>query len=102
MWNILLYRSTLFLVLVASVAVAKDREPRVRNVYLRDNPTDEAERVYVTGQVATVLRFQQPCDPVRTKMLGWESRFEPVECAGKSVLIVPLQTLSPRIASSYR
>jgi hypothetical protein len=42
----------------------------VRNVYLRDNPKDKVERVYVTGQVATVLRFQQPCDPERPKMLG--------------------------------
>ncbi|PTL80942.1 hypothetical protein DAT35_26805 [Vitiosangium sp. GDMCC 1.1324] len=81
--------------LVASVAVAKNREPNARNVYLRDNPKDEAERVYVTGQVVTVLRFPQPCDPERTKMLGWEGRFEPVECAGKSVLIVPLQNLEP-------
>jgi uncharacterized protein (TIGR02268 family) len=45
--------------------------------------------------MATVLRFQQPCDRARTKMMGWEGRFEPVECAGKSVLIVPLKDLEP-------
>lgn len=28
-------------------------------------------------------------------MLGWEGRFEPVECAGKMVLIEPLQALGP-------
>ncbi|MFL5354886.1 DUF2381 family protein [Archangium sp.] len=96
MWIFLLQRSTLLLFLVASVAVARDREPRVRNVYIRDNPKDEAERVYVTGEVVTVLRFQQPCDPARTKMLGWEGRFVPVECAGKRVLVEPLQNLEPK------
>ena len=91
----LLHRSTLLVCLLASVAVARDREPRVRNVYLRDNPKNQAQRVYVTGEVVTVLRFQRPCDPARTKMLGWEGRFEPVECAGKRVLVEPLQNLEP-------
>lgn len=95
MWSLLLRRSTLLLALVASATVARDREPRVRNVYIRDNPKDEAERVYVTGQVVTVLRFEQPCDPARTKMLGWEGRFVPVECVGKRVLVEPLQNLEP-------
>ena len=95
MWNLLLRRSTLLLFLGASVAVAKDREPRVRNVYIRDNPKDEVARVYVTGEVVTVLRFKQPCDPARTKMLGWEGRFEPVECVGKRVLVEPLKNLKP-------
>jgi hypothetical protein len=67
----------------------------VRNVYLRGNPKNAAERVYVTGEVVTVLRFQQPCDRARTKMLGWEGRFEPVECVGKRVLVEPLQNLKP-------
>ncbi|HZH15120.1 MAG TPA: DUF2381 family protein [Archangium sp.] len=93
MWKLLLLRSTLLLLLVTSVAVARDRAPRVRNVYLRDDPKDEAPRVYVTGQVATMLRFQQPCDPARTRMMGWEGRFEPVACAGKRVLVEPLQNL---------
>jgi hypothetical protein len=92
MRNLLLLRSTLLLFLVASVAAAGEREPRVRNVYLRDDPKDEAKRVYVTGEVVTVLRFQQPCDP---KMLGWEGRFEPVECVGKRVFVEPLQDLEP-------
>jgi hypothetical protein len=93
MWKLLLQRSTLLLVLVASVAVSRDRAPRVRNVYLRDDPKDEAPRVYVTGQVVTVLRLQQPCDPSRTRMPGWEGRFEPVECSGKRVFVEPLQNL---------
>ena len=56
------------------MAVAKDHDLRVRNVHIRDNPKDEAAQVYVTGRVVTVLRLQQPCDPARTKMLGWEGR----------------------------
>jgi uncharacterized protein (TIGR02268 family) len=95
MRNFLPPRSTLLLVLLASVAVAKDRDPRVRNIHIRDNPKDEAEQVYVTGRVVTVLRLQQPCDPARTKLLGWEGRFEPIECAGKRVLVEPLQDLQP-------
>ncbi|WP_309896495.1 DUF2381 family protein [Archangium sp.] len=77
------------------MAVARDRKPYVRNVYLRGNPKHQATSVYVTGEVVTVLRFQQPCDPARTKLLGWEGRFEPVECAGKRVLVEPLQDLKP-------
>jgi hypothetical protein len=49
----------------------------------------------VTPEAVTVLRFQQPCDKEGTKILGWEGRFEPVECAGKKVLIEPLQALHP-------
>jgi uncharacterized protein (TIGR02268 family) len=95
MRNPLLLRSTLLLFLATPVAVARDHEPRLRNVYLRDDPKDETKRVYVTGGVVTVLRFQQPCDPARTKMLGWEGRFVPVACAGKRVLVEPLQDLEP-------
>jgi uncharacterized protein (TIGR02268 family) len=51
--------------------------------------------LHVAPHVVTVLRFQQDCDPAGTKMLGWEGRFEPVECAGKKVLIEPLQALGP-------
>jgi uncharacterized protein (TIGR02268 family) len=93
MRNLLSSRVALLLVLVATVAVAKGREPHVRNVYFRDTPENGAAEVYVTEQVVTVLRFQQPCDAAGTKMLGWEGRFEPVVCAGKWVLVVPLQAL---------
>jgi hypothetical protein len=85
----------LLAVLVASVAVAQDGEPRVRNLYLSDDPRDEASRVNVGGRVATVLRFEQDVDPARTKMLGWEGWFEPLLVGGKSVGLVPLQKISP-------
>jgi uncharacterized protein (TIGR02268 family) len=66
-----------------------------RALFLSKNPASKVPAIYVTGQVVTVLRFQQPCDPERTKMLGWEGRFEPVDCAGKRVLLEPLQNIEP-------
>jgi uncharacterized protein (TIGR02268 family) len=95
MWKLPLLQSAPLLFLTASLVVGGGRDPNVRNVYIRDDPTDSAEQVYVKGEVATVFRLPQPCDPERTKLLGWEGRFEPVECAGRSVLVVPLQDLEP-------
>jgi uncharacterized protein (TIGR02268 family) len=65
-----------------------------RALFLSNAPASTVPELYVAGQVVTVLRFRQPCDPDRTKMLGWEGRFEPVECVGKKVLIEPLKDLS--------
>ncbi|WNG61950.1 DUF2381 family protein [Archangium gephyra] len=95
MRNILPPRSALLLVLIASLAMAKEREPVSRTLYLSAEPGAEVPSVYVAGEMDTVLRFQQPCTASGTKMLGWEGRFEPVECAGKKVLIAPLQDLKP-------
>ena len=93
MWRLLLRRSALLLALVASGAGAREREPNERNLYLSDHPSQEASEVYVVGGIVTVLRLEQPCDSARTRMLGWEGRFEPVECVGKRVLLEPLQDL---------
>ncbi len=95
MRNLLLRRSTLLLMLLASVAGAKERKPNERNLYLSDHPSTEAPDVYVAAGIVTVLRLERPCDAARTRMLGWEGRFEPVECAGKSVLLVPLRDIEP-------
>jgi hypothetical protein len=93
MWKILLLRSIPLLVLVASVAGAKDNE---RPIFLSDHPSQEAPAVYVVGGLVTVLNLEQPCDPARTKMLGWEGRFEPLQCAGRWVLLAPLRDLEPK------
>jgi uncharacterized protein (TIGR02268 family) len=94
MLNLLLRRAALFLVLVASVAVARDRQKVVvRTLLVSDHPGQSTPRVHVAGQIATVLRFEQPCDPVRTKLLGWEGRFEPVLVGGKKVVLEPLRDL---------
>jgi uncharacterized protein (TIGR02268 family) len=85
----------LLLTLVASMALAREREPAERTVILSEHPRDHAPRVYVAGRIATVLRFEKPCDPVRTKLLGWEGRFEPLVVSGKMVVLYPLRDLTP-------
>jgi hypothetical protein len=87
--------SALLLVLQASVAMARERVPLVRDAYIRDSKFETVEQLYVTRDVTTVLRFPQPCTEAGTKMLGWEGRFEPVQCAGNRVLIEPIQKLEP-------
>jgi hypothetical protein len=77
------------------VSVAKVREPSERTLILQEHPRIDAHRVYVGGRVATVLRFEKPCDPERTKLLAWEGRFEPLLCGGKSVVLYPLNDLTP-------
>ncbi|OJH33869.1 DUF2381 family protein [Cystobacter ferrugineus] len=95
MRNFLPPGSALFLVLVASVAMARERIPSVRSVYVRNSEWETANQLFVTRDVTTVLRFQQSCTEAGTKMLGWEGRFEPVQCAGKRVLVEPIQKLEP-------
>lgn len=65
-----------------------------RALFLSNDPASKVPELYVAGQVVTILRFEQPCDRERTKMMGWEGRFEPVECVGKKVLIEPLKDLT--------
>ena len=66
----------------------------VRTLLLSEHPDDATHRVYVKGQVVTVLQFEQPCDPARTRLLGWEGRFEPVGVVGRRVVLNPLRDLA--------
>jgi hypothetical protein len=95
MRNFLLLRSILLLALAAPRALADEHVPVERNIYLSDHPRSETPSVYVAGRIATVLRFEQPCDPASTKLLGWEGRFEPLLVGSRSVVLVPLQDLAP-------
>ncbi|WP_269770194.1 DUF2381 family protein [Cystobacter fuscus] len=95
MWNFLPPRSALLLVLLASAAMARGRDVNVRSAYIFGRHDEGVDRLYVTPDAATILRFQQPCDAAGTKMLGWEGRFEPVGCTGKSVVVVPLVRIEP-------
>jgi uncharacterized protein (TIGR02268 family) len=88
-------RALLLLVLVASVAVAEPRPPHVRNLHLSVHPKTQTQRIYAGGQIATVIRFEKRCDPARTKLLGWEGRFEPLVVSGRTVVLVPLHDLAP-------
>ncbi|NOK16367.1 DUF2381 family protein [Corallococcus carmarthensis] len=88
-----------FVVLVALVATPALAGPRekaqIRTLVLSEHPDDAAHRIHVAGQIVTVLRFEQPCDPLKTKLLGWEGRFEPLVVAGKRVVIEPFRALAP-------
>lgn len=88
-------RYALALALVASAAVAQDRDPRVRTVYLSEDPREAAPRIYVGGRIATVLRFEQDVNPEQTKLLGGDGWFEPVLASGRSVVLVPRQRIPP-------
>jgi uncharacterized protein (TIGR02268 family) len=94
-------KAALLAILLASATVGSQedgspqRKPILRSLYLSKSPNAVVSEVYVAGRVVTTLRFDLPCDPSRTKLLGWEGRFEPLLAGGKSVVIVPLQDLAP-------
>ncbi|WP_224371495.1 DUF2381 family protein [Hyalangium versicolor] len=94
MRNLFFSGAVLLVALVSSVTLARERDPvAVRTLLLSEHPHDATHRIYVAGQVVTVLRFEQACDPARTKLLGWEGRFEPLACVGKHVVLEPLRDL---------
>lgn len=90
-----LCRSALLVVLVSSVALARDRDVAERIIQLSDHPEATANKVYVAGRVATVLRFEKEVDPAQTRMLGWEGWFEPLLVGGKKVVLEPLRDIEP-------
>jgi len=88
-------RSALVLLLVASAALARDRDKvTVRTLLRSEHPGQKTHSLHVTGQVACVLRFDQPVNPARTRMLGWEGRFEPLLAGGNKVVVEPLHDLA--------
>jgi uncharacterized protein (TIGR02268 family) len=66
----------------------------IRTEKISDHPANSTSSVYVSGQVATVLRFEKDVDPAKTKLLGWEGRFEPLLVGSKKVVIEPLRDLN--------
>jgi uncharacterized protein (TIGR02268 family) len=94
MRNPLSMRPVLLLLLVASAALARDRDKvAVRTLLRSEHPGQWTPTLHVTGQVSCVLRFDQPVDPARTRMLGWEGRFEPLLAGGNKVVVEPLHDL---------
>lgn len=89
-------RSVLFAVLVSSVALASGPHEQIviRTEMISDHPGRSTSSVYVAGQIATVLRFEKEVEPAKTKLLGWEGRFEPLVAGGKMVIIMPLRDLN--------
>lgn len=96
MWKRHSRRLPLLLVLLASAALAREPEGKVliRTLLVSEHPGDATHNVYVSGQVATVLRFEQDCDATRTKLLGWEGRFEPLLVGSRKVVLEPLRELA--------
>ena len=90
-------KAVLFAVLLVSQAAGAQQrlgttgQPLPRTIYLSKDAQAEGPEVFVSGGIVTTLRFATPCDPSRTKLLGWEGRFEPLLVGGKSVVLVPLQ-----------
>jgi uncharacterized protein (TIGR02268 family) len=85
----------LLLVLVASTALARtpDDKITIRTLKVSDHPSQEAHSIYVAGQVVTALRFEKEVDPTKTRLLGWEGRFEPLLMGSKMVVLAPVRDL---------
>jgi uncharacterized protein (TIGR02268 family) len=83
------------LALLAFVAMARepDVKTEIRTLLMSDHPAHATPHIYVSGQVSTVLRFEKECDPDRTKLQGWEGRFEPPLVGSKKVVLEPLRDL---------
>jgi uncharacterized protein (TIGR02268 family) len=96
MRSFLPYRPVLLAVLVSSMAMARGPYDKVviRTEKISDHPANPTSSVYVSGQVATVLRFEKDVDPTKTQLLGWEGRFEPLLVGSKMVVIVPIRDLN--------
>ncbi|MBN1207673.1 MAG: DUF2381 family protein [Myxococcaceae bacterium] len=97
MLDFLSCRSVLLAVLVSSVALASDPHEKIviRNEMISDHPGISTSSVYVSGQIATVLRCEKDVDPTKTKFLEeWKGRFEPLVVGGKTVVIVPIRDLN--------
>ncbi|HYO52746.1 DUF2381 family protein [Archangium sp.] len=66
---------------------------KIRTLKVPAHPSQEAPPIYVSFQVASVLRFEQDVDPAKTRLLAWEGRFEPLLVGSKKVVIEPLRDL---------
>lgn len=89
------FRAVPVLVLLASVAMARepDDKTRIRTLLVSEHPSDATHTLYVSGQVIVVLLFEQDCDPARTKLLGWEGRFAPLLVGSRKVVLEALRNL---------
>ncbi|WP_434385679.1 DUF2381 family protein [Melittangium boletus] len=90
-----LFRCGLLLALMASPTLAREMNERltIRTLKVPAHPGQEAPPLYVSAQVASVLRFEQDVDPAKTRLLAWEGRFEPLLVGSKKVVVEPLRDL---------
>jgi hypothetical protein len=54
-----------------------------RALILSNDSASKVPELFVTGRVVTVLRFEQPCDRERTKMLGGKAALSPWNASGR-------------------
>ncbi|HEX8824044.1 MAG TPA: DUF2381 family protein [Archangium sp.] len=61
--------------------MAVAREPadktEIRTLLISEHPSELRSNIYVSGQVVTVLRFEQDCDPAGTKLLDGKAGSNP-------------------------
>jgi uncharacterized protein (TIGR02268 family) len=77
-----------------ALASAPHDKSVIRTEMITDHPGISTSSVYVSGQIATVLRFEKDVDPAKTKLLAWEGRFEPLLVGSKKVVIEPIRDLN--------
>lgn len=101
MWKVLPAKWALIVMLHAGAAMAEEFTPPViRTLFLSEVPDAAPQRVYVKGQVVTVLRFEQDVAPVRARLLGGDGRFEPLGIVGRTVVLEPRRDLDSEEGSS--
>lgn len=88
--------SGLLLVLLASVAMAREPSDRtvIRTLDVSDHPGQATHSIYVAGQVTTVLRFEKDVDAANTRLLGWEGKFQPLVVGSNKVVLDPIRDLA--------
>ncbi len=85
-------RSILTFAALASLG-AHAAEHYRRSILLSEHPENGTHSVYVKGQVITTLHFEQPANPSKTKVFGWEGRLEPLTVAHNKVILEPIRAL---------
>jgi len=95
MRNVLLTRSGLLFVLMASVALARSSSDTVliRTLKVSEHPGYSTPAIYVAGQVVTVLCFEKDVDAANTRLLGWEGKFQPLVVGSNKVVLEPIRDL---------
>lgn len=83
-----------FVATSAAQASGERDKPSVRPIMLSEHPNDGTHSIYVKGKVVTTLRFEQPVDASKTKMIGWEGRLEPLAVVRNKVLLEPIYDLN--------
>jgi hypothetical protein len=70
-------------------------EPQRTGIFFdRSQPDQPVQAVHVAAEVATTLMFPSEVDPVSTRLIGGEGRFEPLMIAGRAVVVVPIRALA--------